>query len=593
MSVALIMAGRRPPGDAMALLCLAMATVAGGMSLNVILEMRAVDLGPAGLDGPMLLCALLFILAARMPVAQADARNLQDRSRIARALPLLPMLLLLVVGIWWWATAGTLPPVLGWCGVLALICVLARQTITIESNAALTRELQQQRGELAHQAVHDSLTGAGNRVLLYRQLRELLADEERRGAVLLVDLDGFKAVNDTYGHAAGDAVLVAVAGRLDSAAGERGVVTRLGGDEFVVLLYDVSEVETLAVAEDILSRLRGAVGVRGITLHVRASIGAAIIQPGGQADPDILVQHADLALYEAKAAGKDCARVFAAGTQAAVADRLKLDAELRAALERGEFELFYQPIVDLADLPPASPDRCDRSADSETRPFRMIGAEALLRWRHPSRGLLTPPQFLDRAEAVKLMPELTRWSLHEACRQAVHWGTSVNVNISASQVLDHALAGHVEDALDSTGLPADRLTLEITEHAVLADLTAAAGRLAAVKQLGVRLALDDFGTGYSSLTHLSRLAIDTLKIDKSFVDTVTDPDRPPVVEALLQVAGTLGLTPVAEGVEHAEQAARLAALGCRLAQGYHFARPMPADAVTREFVADRGRPITA
>jgi predicted signal transduction protein with EAL and GGDEF domain len=352
-------------------------------------------------------------------------------------------------------------------------------------------------------------------------------------------------------------------------------VTRLGGDEFVVLAQDVTEASAANLAEEILVRLRGPIAVGTTTLNVRASVGLTLVPVGENPDPDALLQHADLALYEAKAAGKDCARVFAPGTQAAVAERMLLDGELRQALGHGEFALYYQPIVAL---------------DGSNR---VTGVEALLRWRHPRRGLLVPPQFLHRAEALKLMPALTRWTLREACWQAARWGISVNVNISASQVLDPGLRGHVRDALAGTGLPPEMLTLEITEHAIIADLAGAATRLSAVKALGVRLALDDFGTGYSSLTHLSQLAIDVIKIDKSFVDGVTDPELPAVAAAVLQIAGTLGLVPVAEGVERLDQADRLTALGCRHAQGYYFARPMDADAVARLLGSQRELPVGA
>jgi diguanylate cyclase (GGDEF)-like protein len=460
-----------------------------------------------------------------------------------------------------------------WGALLTILFLLGRQFVTVELNAALTRQLRQQSGELARQASHDTLTGTGNRALLDRRMRNRLEDPRRTGsdAVLLVDLDRFKTINDTYGHAAGDAVLVAVAGRLRSAASGLGTVARLGGDEFVVLLEDVTEAAAVAVAEDILTRLRGPVAVLGVTLHVRASVGLVLVPAGGGADPHTLIQEADLALHEARAAGRDCARVFVPGTQGDVADRIQLDRELRDALDADQFRLFYQPIVTLDG------------------PGRITGVEALLRWEHPRRGLLTPPYFLDRAEALTLMPALTRWTLREACRQAARWGTTVNVNISASQVLDPALVEHVAGALATSGLPPDRLTLEITEHAILADVAAVAARLAEVKRLGVRLALDDFGTGYSSLTHLNALAIDVIKIDKSFVDQVADPASPAVTEALLQIAGTLGLTAVAEGVERLDQADRLTALGCGHAQGYYFARPMAADAFTALLAEPCGR----
>jgi diguanylate cyclase (GGDEF)-like protein len=564
MSVVLVMGVRRPRGDGLALLCAGMVPVAAAITLNVVADVRQVPLGPAGLDGGLLLGALMFALASRLPVRDLDGPDWADASVTARALPYLPVVLqLLAIGSLR-LTGRPVTTLAEWSGVLTVGCLIARQFITAEMNAALARQLRHQRGELAHQAVHDSLTGAGNRVLLDQRVRARLADRDRvRGdALLLVDLDGFKTVNDTYGHAAGDAVLVAVTGRLRTAAGESGTVTRLGGDEFVVLLEEVTEEGAAAAAEDILERLRGPVGVTGLTLRVRASVGVALLPVGATTDAEELLHHADLALYEAKTAGKDCARVFADGTQAAVAERMRLDAELRDALDRGEFALFYQPIMTL-----------DGSAE-------VTGVEALLRWRHPYRGLLAPPQFLTRAETLTLMPALTRWTLREACWQAARWGTEVNVNVSASQVLDPALEEHVRDALMASGLPPARLTLEITEHAILADLSAAAVRLTAVKRLGVRLALDDFGTGYSSLTHLNRLSIDVIKIDKSFIDNITDPATPAVAEALLRVAGTLGLVPVAEGVEHREQAERLTALGCPHAQGYYFARPMEAGGVT-------------
>jgi diguanylate cyclase (GGDEF)-like protein len=457
---------------------------------------------------------------------------------------------------------------LTWLIVAVAAVILFRQFLGARSTEGLMRDLSRQRAILARQALHDPLTELGNRALFMDHATDALADAgETMTAMILIDLDGFKEVNDNYGHATGDELLRATAERLNANIRANDTVSRLGGDEFVLLLPRLVDDQIAdTVAGRILRDLMQPLVIGDNVLSIRASAGIAITRGSGR-DVDDMMREADQALYQAKADGKGVARRFDPAQFAAAEVRRKVEAELRIALDEHQFEVHYQPIVDL---------------EGE----HTVGVEALVRWRHPERGLLPPAAFLDLAEAMGMLPKLGHWILEEACRQAIIWqrenpGFELNVNLSASQLSNPALRSEVREVLESTGMPPHLLVLELTETVALTDLTESARVLSSLKTLGVRIALDDFGTGFSSLSHLGVLPVDVVKIDRSFVQAMQDnTNGGSVAEAVLQIARTFGLSPVAEGVEDEIQAARLRELDCAQAQGYHFARPMPAGDLT-------------
>jgi diguanylate cyclase (GGDEF)-like protein/PAS domain S-box-containing protein len=428
--------------------------------------------------------------------------------------------------------------------------------------------------ELVHRALHDPLTGLANRVLLHDRAEQALARglrsarEHQAVAVLLIDLDDFKKVNDSLGHGAGDMLLVAVSRRMLAATRGCDTVARLGGDEFAVLLEGMAEAEdAVRVAERILEAMRAPVHLEGKEVLVGTSIGIALAIDGEGVDE--LLRNADVALYQAKARGKHRHATFVPAMHAAALARLDLETDLHAALTREEFALAYQPIVELST-------------------GRVTGAEALVRWTHPTRGAISPAEFIPLAESTGAIVALGRWVLRAACRQLATWDEeslaqgrrrsgaplSVAVNLSTRQLQDPGLVDDVAAALTDYGLASRRLTLEITESAMMHDAEVALARLSALKALGVRLAVDDFGTGYSSLSYLRRFPVDVLKIDRSFVDGLSRTGETALVRAIVRLGDALGLKTVAEGIEHAEQLAQLRALGCGMGQGYYFARPM-------------------
>jgi diguanylate cyclase (GGDEF)-like protein len=465
------------------------------------------------------------------------------------------------------ARHGTISQGLSWLVIAVAAIILVRQFLGARTNEGLVRDLTRQRAQLARQAFRDPLTELGNRKLFMDHATDALADaEDTMTAVILFDLDGFKEINDTYGHATGDELLRTAAERLTANVRTNDTVSRLGGDEFVVLLPRLVD-DRIAdtVANRILRDLSQPLVIGDTVLTIPASAGIALTRGSGMAVDDVM-READLALYQAKADGKGVARRFDPAQFAVAEQRRREEADLRRALDDGEFEVHYQPIVDL---------------DGE----RTVGVEALVRWNHPERGLLPPIAFLDLAETLGLLPRLGGWVLEEACRQAALWqaqapGFELNVNLSASQLGNPALVDEVRAVLERTGLPPALLVLELTESVALVDLIESARVLGALKSLGVRIALDDFGTGFSSLSHLGTLPVDVVKIDKSFVQAMQEGNGASVAEAVLQIARTFNLAPVAEGVEDATQASRLRELDCAQAQGYHFARPMPAADLT-------------
>ena len=427
-------------------------------------------------------------------------------------------------------------------------------------------------------ALYDPLTDVANRALLLRELRRRLETpgENDRLAVLLLDLDDFKIVNDTHGHPFGDALLRAVALRLSAAVGERGLVARMGGDEFAIVVGDADERSDAAtgLAFDLLERIRSPFEIDGFVLTIKPSIGLARAPRDGS-DADSLLKSADLALYAAKTEGRDRIREFEPKLERGIRDQLALQAELAEAIERGQFEVHYQPIVD--------------ARSGETREV-----EALVRWRHPERGMIRPDYFIQLAERTGQIQAIGAFVLREACQAATRFPdrVGVSVNLSPAQFGRGNLVALVTDVLAQTGLAASRLTLEVTETALMENIEASRGVLAAIRELGVKIALDDFGTGYSSLSYLQSFVLDKIKIDRSFVKEMeTNPRTQTIVALIASISGSLSAMTIAEGVETKAQLDLIVAAGCDRAQGYYFSRPTPAEALN--FVAKPKKPREA
>jgi diguanylate cyclase (GGDEF)-like protein len=432
-------------------------------------------------------------------------------------------------------------------------------------------------GAMVHQALHDALTGLPNRALFLDRLAHALSRRGGSGevSVLFCDLDRFKTVNDSLGHHAGDQLLMAVAERIGGCLRVGDTAARLGGDEFAILLEDVCDAtEAVAVAERITQALRAPFPLAGREVFVSSSIGIVCGHAGGEE----LLRNADVAMYRAKAEGNGRYAVFEPSMRAEVLERLELEADLRRAEERGELEVHFQPLVEL-----------DGGA--------LAGFEALIRWRHPERGLVPPLAFIPLAEESELISSIGRWVLGEACRRAADWDRryparrprSVSVNLSGRQLEQPDLVDQVAEALFATGLPPGRLILEITETVLMHDTEATIARLAALKNLGVRLAVDDFGTGYSSLQYLSRFPIDLLKMAKPFVDNVDGGAQgTAMARTIVDLGASLGLEIIAEGIELGTQLAYLRRLGCQLGQGFLFARPLTVKQVEALLADPRG-----
>lgn len=421
--------------------------------------------------------------------------------------------------------------------------------------------------QLTHQALHDPLTKLANRVLFRDRVEHATIRAKRKKAhiaVLFIDLDNFKSVNDTLGHAAGDELLVSATERLKSCLRSSDTPARLGGDEFAVLVEEVDHAEdAVFVAERIRNILSAPFAISGTEIFVGTSIGIATTITDDES-PEELLRNADVAMYMSKTNGKGRYTIFEPDMRKALVKRVQLEADLRSGIDRCEFEVYYQPIIDL---------------QSE----KVMGTEALVRWNHPTMGIVPPMEFIPLAEESGLIIPLGKWILEEACRQAREWQTQygydeqlyISVNIASRQFQESSLLEDIKSALEISGLAPQSLILEITETTMLKNTDTTLKKLTELKSLGVRLAVDDFGTGYSSLSYLQRFPVDILKIDKSFIDKIANgKEGAAVAKAIITMSETLQLKTIAEGIESLGQQTELQNLGCELGQGFHFAEPL-------------------
>jgi diguanylate cyclase (GGDEF)-like protein/PAS domain S-box-containing protein len=434
-----------------------------------------------------------------------------------------------------------------------------------------------------HQAFHDGLTDLPNRARLFDRIDHALAQRDRgRIALLFLDFDNFKVINDSLGHDAGDAFLIAIANRLTGILRPGDTVARLGGDEFTVLVERLADpVDAVQLAERILTTVSEPIEIERYAFSVSASVGIVVAGTDREWHSNDLLRAADVAMYSAKQKGKNGYALFEPGMEREARQRLAIEQDLRHALERDELRLHYQPLVDLPS-------------------GRIYEVEALLRWQHPERGLMPPGDFIQIAEDTGLIVPIGEWVLREASRQVQEWNANVSadealrlsVNISARQFRQATLVQDVERVLSETGLRPDLLTLEITESLLIENVEATIDILQRIRALGVSIAVDDFGTGYSSLSYLKRFPLDAIKIDRSFVrDLATDAEDQAVVGAVIATSQALRLSVVAEGIESVDQLNELTGLGCGLGQGYYFSRPLTPEAFFAQHREQRQHPV--
>jgi diguanylate cyclase (GGDEF)-like protein len=459
-------------------------------------------------------------------------------------------------------------------GASALVSALLAAVASHQTIRRISRARERER----HLGTHDQLTGLANRYLFSDRLGQAVAAAGRSGrkmAVLFIDLDNFKFVNDTLGHGVGDGLLRSVAGHLSTALRASDTAARVGGDEFALVLTNLhDELDAERIASKILAALRHPIELRDRSIFCTVSIGIATMPSDGM-DPKELVRKADTAMYHAKKRGRNRFEFYTDDMNEAVVRRVMLEDGLRTAIQDGGLRLFYQPLFDL-------------------RRERIVGAEALIRWQHPQLGFLEPMDFLPLAEETGQIVTVGEWVLETACRQNVRWqrggneGFRMSVNISARQLQEADFCEQVRESVLSSGLNPELLDLEITESSLVRDAEVTMNALHSLKELGIHLSIDDFGTGYSALSYLKHLPIDALKIDQSFVRTLkSDPADATIIQAVVMMAQGLNLTTVAEGVETHDQLLLLGSYGCNRMQGYLFGRPVEA-AVFEERLSDPG-----
>jgi len=445
---------------------------------------------------------------------------------------------------------------------------------------AIRYSIERQRAEieLAHQSTHDLLTGLPNRMLFIDRMSLGLARMRRKPSMLVVmflDIDGFKFINDSLGHDAGDDLLRAVAERLIETLRPGDTVARFGGDEFTILSEEIGDAsEAIRIADRLRAALKPSFSLDGREVFVTASIGIVLATDPEQR-PEDLLRDADAAMYQAKERGKARYELFDEVMRVRMARRIETESGLHQAIERGEFALLYQPEIELST-------------------GRVVGVEALVSWQHSSRGLVGPSEFIPIAEETGLIVPIGSWVLEEACRQGAAWRSRLgpsapfmmSVNLSARQLMQPGLASFVEATFEATGLAARDLVLEVTETVLIDDADHATSVLGKLRSLGVRVSIDDFGTGYASLTYLRKLPVDILKVDQTFVGGLADGgDDVGIVQTIVELADRLGLTVIAEGVEEEIQVERLRQMGCRYAQGYYFCVPVSAGELEERLLA--------
>jgi len=438
-------------------------------------------------------------------------------------------------------------------------------------------EQRQSEVKIEYMAHHDSLTGLANRVLLNDRLERALgrAQHGKMVAVHHLDLDQFKAVNDTFGHPSGDKLLGVVAERLRLLVSESDTIARMGGDEFVIVQGGIADpADATSLAQGVIGLLSEPYDIDGQQAVIGVSIGISV-GPGDGANPDKLLRNADLALYRAKSDGRGTFRFFEPAMDLQMQTRRVMEQDLRKALPAGEFELYYQPVVNLASK-------------------EISGFEALIRWNHPTKGVISPAAFIPLAEEIGFIVPMGEWVIRQACATAARWPDSMHVavNISAIQFRNPGLMQVIVGALAASGLAPTRLEIEITESVLLHNKETTLAVLHQLRALGIRIAMDDFGTGYSSLTYLQSFPFDKIKIDRSFVKNITeDASSLNIVRAVAALANGMGMTATAEGVETAEQLDRIASEGCTEMQGFLFSRPLPAAEIERQFLPGRGSQV--
>jgi diguanylate cyclase (GGDEF)-like protein len=597
--LAVLRGSARRPSDRLLVAAIAMMLVADSWYDFVVLYGSYSAGHPV--DAPFLLNYVLLAAAALHPSAAEAPVAVPDRPASTRHwLPLVggaglvaPVVLLVDPVL----DRRVDTAVLAWLSMVLFVLVVVRMAWMFRRIQAQTRELErrgeslsdalhaqrQLEEELRHQAFHDSLTGLANRALLHDRIDRALLARSRVGggvAVYFCDLDGFKEVNDTLGHDAGDAVLVTVAQRLAQAVRAADTVARLGGDEFAVVISDMITPEmAVGLAERLVALMNEPIETNGVTVRLSASVGMAVADAASTATR--LLSDADAAMYQAKAAGKNQYAVFDASMRTRLTNRMLLRGSFDGALDRGEFVLEYQPQFDLAT-------------------DELTGFEALVRWQHPSLGLLDAAQFIDLAEDTGFIVPLGRWILETACGHAADWPSSggapvgLSVNLSTRQLVDPATVADISTALAYTGLEPSRLTLEIPEAALMQNPGTAAAVLRELRALGVRLAIDDVGAELAVLTQLRRLPIDTIKLERNFLIglAAAAPEAVGLAGLIGQIAEDLSLRTIAQGVETQQQKAAVAAMHWNGVQGFAVARPLTADA-TRPYIAARRRPDTA